>query len=112
MLKKVIGDRVNPISSETVEQTLENALECPDSTNQDETLIEEIKDSEMMVNPLITGLDISPPFLGFTHSQVAEFTGKKVSTISPYFSRARITKGNGHAFKPNKKTMLWDEIEP
>jgi hypothetical protein len=47
-----------------------------------------------------------------THAQVAEITRKKVSTISPYFSRGRIAQGNGRAFKPNKKTMLWDEIEP
>lgn len=112
MLKKVIGDRVNPIPLEHVEQTLENALECPDSTNQDETLIEEIKEPEIIVNPLLDGFEVEKTFLGFTHSQVAEFTGKKVSTISPYFSRGRITKGNGRAFKPNKRTMLWDEIEP
>jgi len=49
---------------------------------------------------------------GFSHSEIAALTRLKLSTISPYFSRGRIAQGNGHAFKPNKKTMLWDEIEP
>ena len=59
MLKKVIGDRVNPILLETVEQTLENALECSDSTNQDEIPINQLKEPEIMVNPLHTDLEIN-----------------------------------------------------
>ncbi len=58
MLKKVIGDRVNPIPLETVEQTLENALECPDSTNQDETPVNQEKEPKMMVNPLLDGFEL------------------------------------------------------
>jgi hypothetical protein len=47
-----------------------------------------------------------------THAQVAEITRKKLSTIGPYFSKGKIAQGRGRAFKPNKKTMLWDEIKP
>ena len=59
MLKKVIGDRVNPIPLETVEQTLENALEYPNSRNQDEIPINQLKEPEIMVNPLHTDLEIN-----------------------------------------------------
>ena len=47
-----------------------------------------------------------------THAQVAEITRKKLSTIGPYFSKGKIAQGRARAFKPNKKTMLWDEIKP
>jgi hypothetical protein len=88
-----------------------------ETDNQDETPINQGKEPEIL--PILDAIAVSTDdkpqrelLKDQTHAQVAEITRKKLSTIGPYFSKGKIAQGRGRAFKPNKKTMLWDEIKP
>jgi len=91
---------------------LKSAIFQPDNTLESlpDSVSDSISDTDTTTDDAIAhGTNGQEP-KGFTHAQVAEITGKSESTIGPYFSKRRIAQGNGRTFKPNKKTMFWDEV--
>jgi hypothetical protein len=104
-------------------KTITENMPSQDSPITLETYIQDVspinQDKEPEALPILDAIAVSTDdkpqrelLKNQTHAQVAEITRKKLSTIGPYFSKGKIAQGRGRAFKPNKKTMLWDEIKP